>query len=815
MFPRRTVSRRFHFSDEEVKPLLTNLSPSATLDALMSTEAIVDSTDRRRNFLRASVEGASEGERAWGIRAAVASQKIRDWVAELTAWPWIQRQKHNGGNFEEEWAIDNIEEYTQRIEIIRDNMETLQVEDIKAHVRQAHIKAESSVTQYARLEDFTAIITATLVQALPPLLHLDSLLKAWSIRLVVLRKKAPFLQDLQTSQEAMASAWRVIGRMDDGIMVPKKHVTRQTFLEVKAVLQDHISRIGHRADSMLDQLEGTQDVLPDSWLDTVDGLEGDYSLWVAKTEELVLNNELELSANTTVVGSEEQGTLDRVESADQKAVEDEVSPRDLPQHDGSASSKLSAPFDPDIPLKDFSLEASASSKSSIRTSTSSCPGSSMSGMSTDSIEIGRASIATNPGSPMKVVAHTHQSFQNAQIKRFGSVKNKDIRRLLVRRSDSCPTSMSSAYPVRRASVGGTSLASIQPDDLEVDHTDPETQATEGARAAVGAPGNLEEPQVSEDHQLDHLQLEPPEDTVDVYRPTGTPASELPESRLDNYEDLAAGSAQIRVPKQRAPKAPLSEHSPSKHKNSLDERISLILNRIPADIRLKTAEAARPHSSMSFRPKTPVRRSLTPKFIRSRAPTPTPGLTLAPASDQGPKIFNRSVHEPEIKLYHLQQNNNASNGKEATPVKLYVRLVGAEGERVMVRVGGGWADLGEYLKEYAAHHGATNGKRNISDFQIQNLPTPGSGPHTNPNSRPGTRPGSSQSSYGFGEPPSPTPFAPKGLGLAGPTAKETTVEPEHQKMVDEVVKQMNGGAGGKMGGIKRVFLKRRPTLGEKL
>lgn len=58
---------------------------------------------------------------------------------------------------------------------------------------------------------------------------------------------------------------------------------------------------------------------------------------------------------------------------------------------------------------------------------------------------------------------------------------------------------------------------------------------------------------------------------------------------------------------------------------------------------------------------------------------------------------------EIKVYHLQAPDRDK------PIKLYVRLVG-EDERVMVRVGGGWADLGDYLKEYAIHHG----RRSASD-----------------------------------------------------------------------------------------------------
>lgn len=44
---------------------------------------------------------------------------------------------------------------------------------------------------------------------------------------------------------------------------------------------------------------------------------------------------------------------------------------------------------------------------------------------------------------------------------------------------------------------------------------------------------------------------------------------------------------------------------------------------------------------------------------------------------------------------------------------------------MVRVGGGWADLGEYLKEYAAHHGRRPGSGidldKLGKVEIQDLP----------------------------------------------------------------------------------------------
>ena len=59
--------------------------------------------------------------------------------------------------------------------------------------------------------------------------------------------------------------------------------------------------------------------------------------------------------------------------------------------------------------------------------------------------------------------------------------------------------------------------------------------------------------------------------------------------------------------------------------------------------------------------------------------------------------HNSVMPGSIMLYHLHR----TDGK--APIKLYIRLVGKNGERAMVRVGGGWEDLAEFLKRYVAHH----------------------------------------------------------------------------------------------------------------
>ncbi len=171
---------------------------------------------------------------------------------------------------------------------------------------------------------------------------------------------------------------------------------------------------------------------------------------------------------------------------------------------------------------------------------------------------------------------------------------------------------------------------------------------------------------------------------------------------------------------------------------------------------------------------------------------------------------------------------------------------------MVRIGGGWADLAEYLKEYAIHHG----RRTVSggQFDIQGLPqshtnsptttTLGSlsihqtpertstgamtkqrrgsnastdmpSSYTSPSDgfRPTSRESTSSSKHSWtaGESPS--------LGLAGPKSRKAAVSPNKQAWVDTMIEKARHGSTEKrkgsrdgfgelgiIGGTKRLFMK---------
>jgi hypothetical protein len=73
-------------------PLLSDLSPNKTLEALNTYLAIGKTGKEPSGALHASIARASPSERAFGIKAALASKKLREWCTELAGWQWPDTQ---------------------------------------------------------------------------------------------------------------------------------------------------------------------------------------------------------------------------------------------------------------------------------------------------------------------------------------------------------------------------------------------------------------------------------------------------------------------------------------------------------------------------------------------------------------------------------------------------------------------------------------------------------------------------------------------------------------------------------------------------
>ena len=948
----RTPSRRERFTEDEINPLLSDLSPTATLEALVATDAVPHGNrNRGQSFIQQSVASASTSERAWGIKAALASKKLQDWHHELAHWPWhgynfgihpveaIQQSENVGGPPEQ-----LIKNYVDRIETIKDDMETLEVEELKDYVRSSHGSSQSVYRStahgngsYDYLDDFTTLITATIIQALPTLSRLNALLFTWSIRLLILKQVPAFQRDLAGGNESLLSAWIALEKPNAVMTKGISNFSRKAFTEIQAVLQDQISQLGQRLDAMLDLLEGSEDALPEQWIDDMDGLESEYSRWMVKAEELVLNNELhDDNANGS---NKSQGTLsvsDRSvlpvsrqstafactadgqdDGAQQEASEGvnrgshykvDNPQKDYPRHvhevyadvatmpvlsskgpDGELDAGQSKMFSPSPghkppPLALQSHSKSTSVSSSVADSEISYSGSATSDYLSDrsSPEIldacvvdylgarglkspGWGSAESQPsqdlnsrrwshveksewkpqvGLPSGLASPTsqrsrastvvpdngggqsHEPFEGDRVdlyrpgahvrarstsmKSFEFAPISEIRQVLVRRSDSYSSASSGLRHSETANPANglySPLSSVTASSSKDDMSLPSTVVANQLPPVTGY-----DPTESHDNLTDEGVVSLP--------PLIPPKAR---HRFEQVSDLSPNSSSVKINQKAetgSSKAIVPSTTTTFENNDtsgsiddqLEARISSILVNIPVNIRLTSAPGLdAPDVVAAKAPSTPKSlASRLPSFRMSRSQTvPPPAMTLAPAQPKTPKQKSQNG-EPEIKLYHLHQP-----GKDA-PIKLFVRLVGESGERVMVRIGGGWADLGEYLREYANHHG----RRTASDsrFDIQGLPSSPLSSQVSSSSRP-TTPASIKDSIahtlkrGNQSTPAPAGTAPKtptsdnslrpssrgnndedspSLGLAGPGKKRVDMSPRKQQWVDEIIDQARQG-----------------------
>jgi hypothetical protein len=164
-------------------------------------------------------------------------------------------------------------------------------------------------------------------------------------------------------------------------------------------------------------------------------------------------------------------------------------------------------------------------------------------------------------------------------------------------------------------------------------------------------------------------------------------------------------------------------------DELHEKINSILTGIPGRIRLKSVPAQDTDQqsviSSASSSRRHMLRSKSSFSSLSRSGTPTPSITMAPAFSRATRSHAHTNDDNAVRVYHLHHKGKTQ------PTKLFVRSVGPSGERVMVRVGGGWADLGEYLREYVLHHGRRAGS--TANVEVQGLPTPSSDTFSTPNS----------------------------------------------------------------------------------
>ncbi|KAJ5825852.1 hypothetical protein N7474_002990 [Penicillium riverlandense] len=358
---------------QKIDPLLSNLSPESTLHALTSTEAVPTNEKRAHDILSQSISQVSPAERALGIRAAVAAQNLALWLDEVQSWGWPSPNEAKAGkgfdppiaeppldpghgessssfhvsSTEVEYygslPAEVVEQYETRIEEIRDGMDDLNVEELKEHVLSAHIPARSRPSSnnssvsippplsYVQLSDFTAVITTTILRALPFLSKLNSLLSTWDVRLLVLRQIPGLLRELHLTRAALDSSLKELRTIDlsDTTQAP---FSSSELHSQHVKLESAVVAVGRRMDRVLDALEGRQDSLPECWIDDLEGVESDFAAWVVEAERYNIRAEWlqkqpavdEMPGPSEPEPEEQENSVHEMEAIEEEPAEEET-----------------------------------------------------------------------------------------------------------------------------------------------------------------------------------------------------------------------------------------------------------------------------------------------------------------------------------------------------------------------------------------------------------------------------------------------------------------------------------------------------------
>ncbi|CAK4034267.1 hypothetical protein DOTSEDRAFT_118962 [Lecanosticta acicola] len=334
----RTVSRspvRQHARDYN-DPLLRHLSPTSTLRAFVTDSDTMSPSDA----LFASVRHSSVSERALGAKAAQTCLDLRNWTREMQSWEWsgtfdvpeparrktrvstvtftsmlsqntiaTAEDETEGSDGEEEYwgslPACTVEMYEKRADEIGQQLDQIDVEELKEYVLVSHYRADSRASsrngmvgertpsaEIKRLDDFMALVTATILQALPYITQLNRLLDLWTTRLMVLRSAPRYLRDLKRARTDLDHGWASIAvSITSGPGQNHASFDRKTMLQMKAVIEQQVGSLGRRLDRFLNDLEGRDDTVPDAWIDDFESLETAYGSWVVQAERKVLENE--------------------------------------------------------------------------------------------------------------------------------------------------------------------------------------------------------------------------------------------------------------------------------------------------------------------------------------------------------------------------------------------------------------------------------------------------------------------------------------------------------------------------------------------
>ncbi|KAF3037758.1 hypothetical protein E8E11_005847 [Didymella keratinophila] len=798
---------------------LRDLSPETTLRAF-TVEPVPFDTTRDEYKIFACIDTLTAAERDLGARVAKAAQRLKSWCSEIEQWGWTGTFEQPSEEYEEKRRrsleahaaehvgnVDalapleyygslpsvDVEQHEARLDDMSEELLKMDVDELKEYVLDMHPQGRSrpgsagfgaSRSNYRPMDDFSFLITQTLLSALPHHAQLKERLNTWTARVSILRSAPRYLNDLKQAQKAMSLGWEALSSPADNSDLAFNQ-WKEAVDTISGVLQSKVSDLGRRLDGMLDTLEGRDDCLPDRWIDTFETLEADYGKWVHVSTRRMIEFDVQ---------RQNQAKQGHVHVSQEKA-------RDTEKH----SDAPTVPQTPLLPIdkrvyrlsREIQLSRpkafvdSSRSPAAVRVDSARMPG-----------------VVTNPASNITFLDNdqgdiqkdaqddVHEDAQEAVKEETQQAAQEDV-------------SHDAPLPSILPSVEGASQ--LQP-SIVVDAVSPVTAGEPHTLATIAPPSKPEyliaSPSVDNDDEFDEGDTVVHNDTDDTSKDVvrvmhsyeslstipasedGSPASfvhkidtkafshspartftdgtdveepQTPRSRrlstssvstnasfdsspvstVEESPTARRGDRSIRAPRPEL-NAAMRKRRPAKdapssnvdsapwpptqfnHKmphtaDDLERKISDILTTIPAHIRLTSGPEA---DAPEVKPSRGLGHKSSRGYLRaarSASGLRTPALTLSPVKNEfegstaGVGRKSNARIDNDIKLYHLTQP-----GKEK-PIKLFIRRVGENGERVMVRVGGGWSDLGEYLRQYAEHHGrrtASEGKFEVLGLEVQ-------------------------------------------------------------------------------------------------
>ena len=796
-------------------------------------------TTRDEYKIFACIETLTPAEKDLGARVAKAAQRLKSWCDEIQQWGWSGSFEQPSEEYRERrrqslelrirehvkeasiaeklppleyWGSllsVEVKAHEARLDDMCDELIALDIEELKEHVLDMHPGSKSRPSSagygsdrrnYTPLDDFDFLITQTLLSALPHHFQLKERLNAWTARVTILREAPRYLDDLMTAQKAMRLGWQALtppkDTSDSALEIWKTNVDT-----ISEVMRDRVGDLGRRLDHMLDTLEGREDRLPDNWIDTFESVETDLGQWTHESRRKMIELKLRRSSEYKQAEVREQLPSSEVDAHSGVALVDHQ-----PLEQAESMSRLleqadshNGPLEQADPLKQ--PETGPRSITAFKTNVPN--------------HLSDAHDSDNDMAPQQVASQsdgTLDEFADDSIFEEGdTVVHNEIEEDLSDESGVHPAD--AEFPVIDIAEdkNDASIERPQTPQTRRDSIDSITSSM----FSSSPPGAVEEsPSI---RNATNQNAKAP-------RPALNAA--MTKRRTANIDDITAESIPPWPPSQFAQK-------PSSSAEELDRKISDILTTIPAHIRLTSETGADARNRKSARGVTKKGSKGFLRAVPSLSRMKSPELTLSPVKqdfDSANGLSGRrsaaANGDNDIKLYHLTQP-----GKEQ-PLKLSIRRVGKNGERVMVRVGGGWADLGEYLRQYAEHHGrrtASNGELELMGLEVKNTesspirpesvvskrdrrvssgvkdspnftPTKSTGVGVSTDEAPPPQPNFITTPAGSRETSSPSTGSSRAswkgneVGLAGPTSKKLDLSEKKMEWVEGMMKQARTVSG---------------------